>query len=292
MADEIKIPDFNLGDDFSESGETFQPKAAPTEDAESPKQKPKLLFEDEEEETKQMPKVKHEESTKEEIPEKKKKVKEPKDKKPVKIWLWLIPLLIIIIAGGSFFLQTKGYFDFSSVFVEAGKIKNKIFGKKDTLGLAVRDTAKAKPTPSTASPYENDFMRKPVEKAKEPLVEPKKEEPKKAVVEKPQEKAAVQKPAPTIKETVKSKIDETKKSSGKYSVQVSAWKLKTKAEQEAKKIRSKGFEVKLVTVSLPQKGGTWYRVMVGSYSNSEEAKSQIDKIKKSTNSESCIVREN
>jgi hypothetical protein len=292
MADEIKVPDFNLGDDFSESGETFQPKTATTDDAESPKQKPKLLFEDEEEEVKQTPKVKHEESTTEEIPEKKKKVKEPKEKKPKRIWIFIIPILIIIIAGGSFFLQTQGYFDFGSVFVEAGKMKNKIFGKKDTLSVAIHDSSKAKPAPA-ANTYENELLRKSADKEKEPVSQPKSEQPKTEVKqEKITEKSAVQKSVPPVKEPVKNRSAEIVKGSGKFSVQISAWKLKSKAEMEAKKIKAKGLEVNLVPVTLPQKGGTWYRVMVGSYPSMEAAKSQLDKIKKTTNSENCIVREN
>jgi cell division protein FtsN len=68
--------------------------------------------------------------------------------------------------------------------------------------------------------------------------------------------------------------------------------MKSKAASEVRKIKAKGLNVKLTTVTLPQKGGTWYRVMVGSYSTSEKAKFDTDKIKRITNSENCIIREN
>jgi cell division septation protein DedD len=317
MADEIKIPDFNLGNDFSEGGEDFQPKAHTADNAESPKPKPKLLFEDEEEtmqtkNVKQDSKVKSSESTKEKLADEKTPHEEPEHKRPKRIWLYIIPILIMIIAGGSFFLQTQGYFDFSTIFAEAGKLKHKILGGKDTLSVAVHDTSKAKQKAKPAeSSYENEIMRKPEEKPSAETKEKKPDETKKveSMTEKHPEKTPVQsnntsersKSVPTAIETVKpsatpsktpAKISEKATVSGKVSIQVSAWKLKSKAESEVNKIRNKGIDCRLVPVSLPEKGGTWYRVMVGSYPTMEEAKRQLDKVKKTTNSENCIIREN
>lgn len=288
MADEIKIPDFNLGDEYSEGGETFKPKSPSAENTESAKPKPKLLFEDEDDEAKSTPKPKQpaqkpvEKNPVESIKEE--KIQE-KTRKPKRIWLFLIPILILFIAGGSFFLQTQGYFDFGTIFIEAGKLKHKIFGSKDTLSAVVHDSARVKPAAKPAeNSYEKELMRQPEKAAAETTAKP--AENKKEIKTAPE---PVKPPVAQKNENVKP----TQTSApGKFAIQVSAWKLKSKADAEAGKIKSKGLNVKIVPISLPQKGGLWFRVMVGSYAGMEEAKRDLEKIKKTTNSENCIIREN
>ena len=294
MADEMKIPDFNLGDEFSEGGESFQPK--PPEKSETAKPKPKLLFDDEESDgDKGMPQIKKNEPKIEESDssdghniERAKPAHQAEGKKPKHIWLWLIPVLVIIIAGGSFFLQTKGYFDFSTVFVEAGKIKDKIFGASDTLTAQVTDTVKkTEPAAVSENSFEKEFLRKP-ENAKTETKSATAKPDVKTEVSKVETKKEPEK-KPNVKPTAASGVSKT---TGKFSIQISAWKMKSKAESELRKVKSKGVEAKLVSVSLPQKGGVWYRVMVGNYQSNEDAKRDIDRIKRVTGSENCIIREN
>lgn len=56
-----------------------------------------------------------------------------------------------------------------------------------------------------------------------------------------------------------------------YSVQVSSWRNKVKAEQEIQRLKKLGLNAFLFEAYLPQKGGTWYRVRVGNFKSKEEA---------------------
>ncbi len=56
-----------------------------------------------------------------------------------------------------------------------------------------------------------------------------------------------------------------------YSVQVSSWRNKAKAEQEVQRLKKLGLNAFLFEAYLPQKGGTWYRVRVGNFKSKEEA---------------------
>lgn len=56
-----------------------------------------------------------------------------------------------------------------------------------------------------------------------------------------------------------------------YSFQTSSWKNKALAEAEVNRLRSIGFNAFLVQAYLPQKGGTWYRVRIGSFGSEQEA---------------------
>jgi cell division protein FtsN len=302
MADEIKVPDFNLGEDFSES--EGNPKTENTKPNDQPqKQKPKLLFEDEEEQNFEEVNKNNADNVTQHKPDSSvKHEEEPVQKKKKHLLLWLIPILIIIISVGSFYLQTQGYFDFGVVFTELGKLKDKVFGSKDTLAVAVIDSSKIVAQNKVESPYENEFLRKPkTTEKKEPVVNEKKNETKTGSkidnkVE-PSRKEEPQKIAETKKESLGTKVQKEKKtenlkSTGKYSIQVSAWKLKSKANYEANRLKKKGLDVKVVSVFLSEKGGTWYRVMIGSYSTIDEAKKQIEIIKRVSNTDNCIIREN
>jgi len=67
---------------------------------------------------------------------------------------------------------------------------------------------------------------------------------------------------------------------GKYfSYQTSSWPSKLRAEQEVKRLRALGINAFIVEAYLPQKGGTWYRVRVGSFNSEKEAQDYINKNK-------------
>lgn len=59
---------------------------------------------------------------------------------------------------------------------------------------------------------------------------------------------------------------------GKYTVQVSSWRTRRRAEQDAQRFSAKGFTVYVQSADLPELGGTWYRVRVGSYASRAEAR--------------------
>ncbi|NJD21974.1 MAG: hypothetical protein FIA82_04815 [Melioribacter sp.] len=64
-----------------------------------------------------------------------------------------------------------------------------------------------------------------------------------------------------------------------YSYQTSSWPRKLRAEQEVKRLRALGINAFIVEAYLPQKGGTWYRVRVGSFNSEQEAQDYINKNK-------------
>jgi cell division protein FtsN len=58
---------------------------------------------------------------------------------------------------------------------------------------------------------------------------------------------------------------------GKYTVQVSSWRTRRRAEEDAARYRAKGFNVYVQEAYLPSKNGTWYRVRVGRYATQDDA---------------------
>lgn len=56
-----------------------------------------------------------------------------------------------------------------------------------------------------------------------------------------------------------------------YNFQVSSWRNKYKAEQEVQRLRNQGYNAFVLEAYLPEKGGTWYRVRIGSFQSREEA---------------------
>lgn len=57
----------------------------------------------------------------------------------------------------------------------------------------------------------------------------------------------------------------------KYSVQISSWKNRIKAEQEVSRLKGKGLNAFVMDANLPNKGGVWYRVRIGGFNSKEEA---------------------
>jgi cell division protein FtsN len=64
-----------------------------------------------------------------------------------------------------------------------------------------------------------------------------------------------------------------------YSYQTSSWPRKLSAELEVKRLRTLGINAFIVEAYLPQKGGTWYRVRVGSFNSEKETQDYINKNK-------------
>ena len=347
MVNDIKIPDFNLDDNFSIDGENAptKPKKAKVEDEqpieeeftaapaaaapvaaaapapEATKPKPKLLFEEEEEsveimnpsaafkhETKKAEdplkqKAKPPEKQKPAKPEKPIKIKIKKERKPMKLKYFLIPLVVIVLGGGAFFAYTNGYV--GRLISKVSSIKNSFFA---TDSLAIADHAngdnhdeddedaehheEAHEERKPASPYESEFLRKPAATQQN----------KATTATKPKEEA--KKPASTpartttsTKTTTPARATTTHTTStnqgipGKYSIQVSAWQEEHTAKNEVRKIADNRLSARVVTANLGQRG-TWYRVMVGSYSTEEEAKRDLNRVMRTTGYQNCFVREN
>lgn len=64
----------------------------------------------------------------------------------------------------------------------------------------------------------------------------------------------------------------------KYCVQASSWRNKSKAESEAQKLNSQGFNAFVIEVNIPDLDGKWYRVRVGYYDSLDEARRVKSKI--------------
>lgn len=62
-----------------------------------------------------------------------------------------------------------------------------------------------------------------------------------------------------------------------YNVQVSSWRNREKAEQEVRRLKNKGYNSFILIANLPEKGGTWYRVRIGSLKSQREAEELITK---------------
>ncbi len=64
-----------------------------------------------------------------------------------------------------------------------------------------------------------------------------------------------------------------------YCIQVSSWRVRAKAESEAKRLESEGYNAFIVIAELPELDGTWYRVRVGYYNTFDEANGVRESIK-------------
>lgn len=58
---------------------------------------------------------------------------------------------------------------------------------------------------------------------------------------------------------------------GKYTVQVSSWQTRRRAQEDADRYAAKGFNAYVQEANIPSKGGTWYRVRVGRYATQQDA---------------------
>lgn len=66
---------------------------------------------------------------------------------------------------------------------------------------------------------------------------------------------------------------------GRYSFQVSSWKNKAKAENEATKLKAKGHNAFIVEAFVSERRGTWYRVRIGYFNSIEETEAYQKKLK-------------
>lgn len=65
---------------------------------------------------------------------------------------------------------------------------------------------------------------------------------------------------------------------GKYTVQVSSWQTRRRAERDAQRFNAKGFETYIQSADLPELGGTWYRVRVGSFATRNDARAMAEQL--------------
>jgi OOP family OmpA-OmpF porin len=64
-----------------------------------------------------------------------------------------------------------------------------------------------------------------------------------------------------------------------YCVQVSSWRARAKAESEAMRLESEGYNSFIVIADLPELDGTWYRVRVGYFNTFDEANRVRERVK-------------
>jgi cell division protein FtsN len=58
---------------------------------------------------------------------------------------------------------------------------------------------------------------------------------------------------------------------GKYTVQVSSWQTRQKADRVAQSFRDKGYDAYVQSAYLSDRKETWYRVRIGRYASSDDA---------------------
>jgi len=113
--------------------------------------------------------------------------------------------------------------------------------------LVLTKKDKAPETPVTSAPIVEDSSTTPQElPAQEPVTEP----PPQVVID----------------------------AEGKYTVQVSSWQTRRRAERDAERFSAKGFRAYVQSADLPELGGTWYRVRVGSYATRNEARTLAEQL--------------
>ena len=76
--------------------------------------------------------------------------------------------------------------------------------------------------------------------------------------------------------------------SGNYTVQVSSWTSKDMAEKEASRLSAAGMSAFVEDVVIA--GENWYRVRVGRYGSSREAKEAADQLAKSMEGQIWVAR--
>jgi cell division protein FtsN len=95
-------------------------------------------------------------------------------------------------------------------------------------------------------------------------------------------------PEPTAAPVEKPKISLPPSGSGNYTVQVSSWASKAKADDEAGRFTAAGFSA---FVEDAQVGGeTWYRVRVGRYATPKDAKEAAAQLSKMTEDGAWVAR--
>lgn len=67
-------------------------------------------------------------------------------------------------------------------------------------------------------------------------------------------------------------------SEGRYTVQVSSWRTRRRAEKDAQRYSAQGFNAYVQSAYIPSLDGTWYRVRVGRFATSGDAKEMADRL--------------
>ena len=65
----------------------------------------------------------------------------------------------------------------------------------------------------------------------------------------------------------------------KYCFQISSWRHKSKADKEASKFKTKGYNAFVMKAKVPGKGGTWFRVRIGYFDTLEETEEYMKRMK-------------
>lgn len=65
----------------------------------------------------------------------------------------------------------------------------------------------------------------------------------------------------------------------KYFFQVSSWKNKSKAEEEAARLKRAGHNAFITEAYIANKGGTWYRVRIGYFNSADETELYMNRMK-------------
>jgi cell division protein FtsN len=65
---------------------------------------------------------------------------------------------------------------------------------------------------------------------------------------------------------------------GKYTVQVSSWQTRRRAEEDAERYAAKGFNAYVQQAYIPSKDGTWYRVRVGRFATQQDAEQMASQL--------------
>jgi cell division protein FtsN len=76
--------------------------------------------------------------------------------------------------------------------------------------------------------------------------------------------------------------------SGNFTVQVSSWTSKDMAEKEASRLSSAGMSAFVEDAVIA--GENWYRVRVGRYASSKEAKEAADQLAKSVDGQIWVAK--
>lgn len=82
---------------------------------------------------------------------------------------------------------------------------------------------------------------------------------------------------PLLEEEVKPQV--VSSPDGKYTVQVSSWQTRQKAEKVAQRFRDKGYDAYVQSAYLTDRKETWYRVRVGRYATNTDAAQVANEIR-------------
>jgi cell division septation protein DedD len=131
------------------------------------------------------------------------------------------------------------------------------------------------PQPTVKPP---EVQPKPEGLEKKPLKEPEPPgEPIKTAVKEPV-KEPVKESTPPPESKVSKETKETPKKSGEYMVLVGSYREEATAQSSVKRLQGKQYHAYLKAKDIPQKGGKWFRVLIGPYPSRTEADKVVKKL--------------